>query len=141
MTISNSSLRNSIYTDIKALLVAASLEYYNNSNTSVTGVKITAAYTDETTNLPEVVINTANIGKDEYSFNRSQYTNTIQVMLDVYTKKTKNIDYILDQIDNITGLKTISGLLLTGWDEVPAFSAENDNKVHLKSITLTFKRR
>jgi len=141
MTISNSSLRNSIYTEIKALLVAASLEYYDNTNTGVSGVNIFGAYTDKTTNLPEVVINTANIGKDEFSFNRTQNTNTIQVMLDIYTKKTKNIDYILDQIDNISGLKTISGLLLTGWDEVPAFSNPNENKVHLKSITLTFKRR
>jgi hypothetical protein len=141
MAISNTSLRNSIYTDIKALLVAAALKYYNNSNTAVTGVTISAAYIDSEDNLPQVVVNTAQVGKDEFSFNRSQYTNNITVMLDVYTKKIKNQDYITDQIDNISGLKTIAGLLLVGWDEVPAFSTENENKVHLKSITLTYKRR
>jgi hypothetical protein len=90
MTITNSTLRSSIFTDIKALLTAAALEYYNNSNVSVTGVNIASAYTDETKNLPEVVINTAQVAKDEPSFNRSVLTNNIQVMLDIYTKKKKN---------------------------------------------------
>ncbi len=141
MAISDSSLRNTIYTDIKALLVAASLKYYNNTNTSVSGVTITGSYIDKEESLPQVIINNAQIGKDEPSFNRSNMTNNIVVNIDVYTKKTKNIDYITDQIDNITGLKTIQGLMLIDWSEIPAFSTPNDNKVHLKTIALTFKRR
>jgi hypothetical protein len=141
MAISDSSLRNSIYTDIKSVLDAASLKYYNNKNQDVTGVTISAAYIDDNKTFPQVIINTANVAKDEFSFNRDNMTNTIQVMIDIYTKKKKNEDYITDQIDNISGLKKIQGLSLTNWDETTAFSPENENKIHLKSITLTYKRR
>ena len=139
MAITNSSLRNSIFNEIKLLLTG--LNYYNNSNTSVSGVTVTSAYVDDDAKLPQVVINTANVAKDEPSYDRSNMTNNIQVMIDIYTKKKKNEDYIIDQIDNISGLKTISGLMLIAWDETQAYSPVNDNKVHLKSITLTFKRR
>ena len=142
MSISDSSLRNSIFLEIKGILGSATLSYYDNADDVVSdGVTIRAAYVDSPDSLPQIVINTANVAKDEPSFSRSNMTNTIQVMLDVYARKMKNIDYICDQLDNITGLKTISGLMLTNWEEVPAFSPENENKIHLKSITLTYKRR
>ena len=141
MAINNSSLRNSIYLELKSLLTAAALEYYNDSNVSVVGVTISGMYRDESKLLPMVVINNTDIAKDTPSFDRSNLTNNIQIMLDVYTKKTKNMDYIIDQIDNISGLKSIAGLMFVAWDETQAFDTPNDNKLHLKTITLTYKRR
>ena len=139
MAISNSSLRNSIFNEIKTLITG--IKYYNNKNVLTTGVTVTAAYVDDDAKLPQIVINTANVSKDEPSYDRSNMTNTVQVMIDIYSNSKRNEDYICDQIDNISGLKTISGLMLIAWDETQAYSPVNDNKVHLKSITLTFKRR
>lgn len=143
MAVNDNSLRSSIWTEVKALLDAASLEYYNNANpqVSVTGVKITGAYIDEDKAFPQVVINNTDVAKDNFAFDKTNNTNNIQVMLDIYTKKAINQDYITDQIDNISGLKNIQGLMFTGWEESKAYSPENENKIHLKTITLNYKRR
>ncbi len=140
MTISDTSLRNSVYLEIKNLLSSAGLQYYDNTDTAVTGVTITAAYIDDDRTFPQVVINNSNIAKSDFTFDKSAL-NTIQIMIDIYTKKAKNLDYITDQIDNISGLKSIQGMNLIAWDETKAYSPVNDNKIHLKSITLTYKRR
>ena len=141
MTISDSTLRNSVFTDVKACLVAASITYYNNSNVAVQGVTITASYIDDDQSFPQIVINNANVGKDEFSMNKANSTKTIQVMIDIYDTKAKNIDSICDQISALSSLYTIRGLSLVNWDEEIAFSPVNDKKLHLKTITLTYKRR
>lgn len=141
MAITDSTLRSSIFETIYDLINGASLEYYNSAGSSVTGVTVTAAYIDDEQSLPQVVINPANIAKDDPAFKRTKFTNNVQIMIDIYTKKNKNIDYITDQIDNLSGLKNIQGLQFNSSEESRAYPVENENKIHLKSITLNYKRR
>lgn len=141
MAITDSSLRSSIWIDLKSELDDATLEYYDNTDTSTTGVTITGSYIDKPESFPQVVLINPDISKEEYSFDRSQYTNTINILIDIYTKKTKNLDYIADQIDNISGIKTMNGLMLNDWKEDRAFETPGNNKLHLKTITLTYVRR
>ena len=133
VTISNTTLRANVYETVYDILTAANL-----LGGSVT---VTAAYIDSTESFPQVVVNPANISKDTFSFDRSNSTNTISVMIDIYTKKNKQIDQITDAIDSLSSLKSITGLQLTDWEESKAFEPQNNNKIHLKSITLVYKRR
>lgn len=141
MTIQASALRSTIFTDIKAQIVGSAISYYDNSGTLKSGVTVTGSYIDDDQHFPQIVVNPANIGKDNYGFDREYYDNTIDVMIDIFDTRSRNIDFISDQLDNLSGLKKISGMMLINWVEARAYPVENDNKIHLKSITLTYKRR
>lgn len=133
MAITRSSLRNSIFTTIKSILVAANL---NSGN-----CRVTSAYNDKDAVYPVVVINPANISKDEFSFNRNNYNDNIVVILDIYATKISECDSILDEIDNLSSLKKINEVQFNAWDEATTFEPVNENKVHLRSVTLTYKLR
>lgn len=133
VTITGSTLRSNVFEHIYDTLTAANLL----SST----VTVTASYIDGNQAFPQVVINPANVDKDEFSFDRSNSTNTINVVLDIFTKKNKDKDLIADEIDALSGLKNINGLIFTGWSESNALEVGNENKLHLKSIVLSYKRR
>lgn len=132
MAITKTSLRNSVYTTIKQILTDANL----------TGVNlITSSYTAKEVNMPEIVINNASIDKENFTFDRSQNTNNIVVLIDIYTKQAKQIDTILDEIYNLTTLKKINGMQLIGWTESRDFDNISEQNIHIKTITLTYTLR
>ena len=133
VTITNSSVRSNIFETVYDVLTNANL-----LNGDVT---VTAAYIDSADAFPQVVIHPVNVSKENWSFDRSGVRNNCEVLIDVWTKKNKNIDLISDEIDSLTSLKTVQGLMLVDWDESNAVDPYNQNKIHLKTITLGYARR
>lgn len=133
VTIESSTLRSNVWETVYDELVAANLL----SST----VSVKSAYPDSQPSFPLVVVHPTNIEKEDWTFDRSSSRNNIEVLIDVYTKKSKQIDQITDEIDALSSLKTISGLMLVGWSESLAISPGNENKIHLKTLTLGYARR
>jgi len=132
VTISNGSVRANIYETLYDTL--------NSANLASSTATVTAAYIDEDSAFPQVVINPTSISHDSFSMDRTNTRKTISVVIDIYTKKNKNIDLISDEIDALIRPLKIAGITLIGWDEDIALSTDNDNKIHLKTISLTYMR-
>ena len=133
VTINKSTFRQNVYETIYDTLTSANLL----SGT----VTVTAAYIDDDQSFPQVVVHPITSNKDEWAFQKSNHTNHIKVMIDVWTKKNKERDQITDEIDSLSDLKSITGLSLEDWSESPALEPKNDNKLHLTTITIVYRYR
>ena len=135
VTISDSTIRANIYETIYDVLNGVT---YTNASDTVT---VTAAYTGKDEQLPQVVVHPVDVGYSKFSFNRTNSDKQINVLVEVYTKKAKDKDVITDYImDAIIG-ESFSGFFLVGVDESNALDPAGMNKIHLKSIAMTFMRR
>ena len=133
VTIVDTSLRQSIFETLYDTLTTANLL----SST----VTVTAAYIDsDDAPFPQVVIHPVNVDKSDFTFNRSVNKKNINVMIDIWTKKNKDKDIITDEIDNIIDTLKMGGVMLNGWAESNALETPSNNKIHLKTITLTYIR-
>ena len=132
VTISNTSLRANIYETIYDTLTSANL--------LSGGVTVTAAYIDEEPSFPMVVINPAIVSHDRFGMDRARSRKTINVVIDIYTKANKDIDLISDEIDTILRPYKVPGITLIDWSEDIALNTDSDNKIHMKSITLSYMR-
>lgn len=133
VTITNATLRSSMWETIYDTLTAAHLL----SST----VTVTASYIDSATApFPQVVLYPMDVEKSEFSFDRSNSRKDINVMIDIWTRKNKDKDTIADAIDVLLSALNIPGVSLIGWSEANAVETENDNKIHLKTLTLTYIR-
>jgi len=133
VSINDTTLRANIYETIYDTLTAAHLL----SSTAT----VTAAYIDsDTAPFPQVVINPVDVDKDSFSFDKSISSKNINIVIDIYTKKNKDKDLLADEIDGVITSLSMSGVSLKGWTESNALEVPNDNKIHLKSIVLTYYR-
>ena len=133
VTLNTSTLRSNIFETLYDELTAANLL----SSTAT----VTAAYIDSEDSFPQVVINPVDIEKTNFSFDRSNSNKSVTILIDIWTKKNKDKDLLTDEIDTIVSAISWSGsLTLAGWSESNALESPSGNKVHLKSIALTFFR-
>jgi len=130
--IKTSTLRSNVYETLYDTVTAANLL----SST----VTVTAAYIDDNKTFPQVVINPIDMSEDEYTFTRAYGKKTLISVIDIYTKKNKDIDTISDQLYTTIRDMSAQGIMLVNWNESTALETPNDNKVHLKSISLEFRR-
>lgn len=132
VTISNTSLRANIYETLYDSLKAANLL----SST----VTVTASYIDSDSSFPQVVVHPVNVSHDSFGMDRTLTKKTINIIIDIYTKKNKDIDLITDEIDALLRPLRISGMTLIDWSEDLALATDNDNKIHLKTIAISYMR-
>lgn len=137
VTIADSSVRANVWETIYDLLNAYSF------STSLT--KITSAYPDDDATFPMVVIHPVQNSKGEYSLgprSAAVKTQAINVQIDLFTKKAKDIDVLGDEIHNAIE-DDYPGITLVESDEdaVGTFETKNEQKVHMKSFMFSFIRR
>jgi len=132
VTINNSTLRSNVYETIYDTLNGASLL----SGTAT----VTASYYDDDQAFPQVVVNPVDVAHSEHSFNWDHSKKNVSIMIDIWTKKNKDKDLLCDEIDALLRPLAIAGLSLINWEESNAFESPGNNKLHLKSITLTYLR-
>lgn len=132
VTINSSTLRSNVYETIYDTLTAANLL----SSTAT----VTAAYIDNPSAFPQVVVNPVDVSHDDHSFDWTHSKKTITVMIDIWTKKNKDKDLLADAIDTLLRPLKISGLSLISITESNAFESPGNNKLHLKSMTLSYLR-
>lgn len=134
VTIADATLRQNVYEYIYDALTAASF-------TTSSAPTITAAYIDKDQQFPQIVINPIDVDYDNATFAKGSWDKTIKVLIDVYTRKNKDKDILSDEIMALLDGTLISGVSLVGVSESNALDTYNDNKVHLKSLALTYRRR
>lgn len=138
VAISNSTLRQNVYETIYDLLKAEEGSY--GASTSVT---VTGAYIDDDNAFPQVVINPVMVSKSEFTFGRAT-DNSIKdatIVIDLYSRKSKDMDVLSDYIDNLISAQNITGVMLFDSDEAMSVSNIAGNKIHSKTLTYTFRRR
>lgn len=137
VTISNSTIRQNIFETIYDIVSAITF------TSTITTPRITAAFIDDSkSTFPQIVINPVDIGRDTFTIgsDRSASNKNITVVIDVFTKKSKDLDIVSDAIQ--TAMDTnFSGITLIGTSESNGIVFPNDQKIHQKSITFNFIRR
>lgn len=134
MTITDSTIYSSVWTDIRTKLVASSI------TVDSTTVSIRAKYNDKYTK-PQVILNP--VDKDEIidKFSATEGKKEITVTIDVYYKTSAGVDSIAEQIEASLKANDISGIEFqrvssdTGVPLTP-----NESKFHFKAISVQYLR-
>jgi hypothetical protein len=139
VTITDASLRQNTYETIYDAVTTACSGLLSST------VIVTAAYISGSTGnnppLPQVVIHSPEVDYSGFSFNRADSTKEIRVLIDVFTRKAKDKDVIADAIMATLSVANYAGLCLIGITESEALEPTEDNKLHLKSLAITYARR
>lgn len=132
VTISSSTLRSNVYRNVYNAL--------NDANLNSGNVTIYSSYPDKDPSYPMVIIDNPMVGRDNFSFDRSNSTKSIMVNIDVVTKAASQIDSIVDEINVVLDNTDFEGMSLYEVSESKAFNSLNDNKFHLMTLQCSFRR-
>lgn len=132
VVITTSSLRANIYETVYDTLKAANLL----SSTAT----VTAAYIDNDSAFPQVVIYPVKVDKEGFTYDRGFGREAIQVMIEIYTKKAKELDQLSDEVAVQMQALKMGSLQLVSVGEDIALSTDNSNKIHLKTLTYNYFR-
>ncbi len=135
VTITDASLRNTTYETIYDTLFGNIGSYTSSSQPS-----IKASYTGEEKNLPEIVLYPIDVSEEDFNFGQANGSKEIRVMIEVYTKKMKDLENLAENI-SVLMTAVVAGLQLRGTDESTAFTTPNLNKLHQKVLTYTYVRK
>lgn len=134
VTITDSSIRNTIYETIHDLLSA-------NIASSIT---IYGGYPDiSSISYPNIIIMPINVSEDSFTIDTSRMdsSKTILVNIMIFSKANKTLDIIADTVSYTLRSNTFSGAYLTSVSEDDIFITPNDQKVKGKSLSFTYVRR
>lgn len=139
VTITDSLLRSNVYETLYDLLKA----YATSSSYSTTPQPmVTAAYIDNSTQtFPMIVVNPAIISTEGRTFNNSSSQKNVSVIIDIYTKKTEDIDKLADNIFTLVNGTKTQGITLVGTNETFSVPLVNSTKIKNKTITFNYIRR
>lgn len=139
MTISDSTIRQNIFADIRSLI---------NSNMSSWGASVTPALLgfhpdSNTVSMPTIVLDLVNVNEDNYTIDtsRSVSNKTITVVIFVYTKRNDDAEKICDGLTAMFRANNVPGIFCTNVSEDHSVITPNENKVKLKTLSFTFMRR
>ena len=139
VTITDSSLRNTVYQNVYNLI---------NSNKGSFGASSTptlyGGYPDvKSISYPNIVLMPIDVNEDSYTIDtdRSTSNKMITVTIEVYSKKNQDLDIIADGITHMFRQNQIAGMFLTGVAENMQFVSPNELKLKSKVLNFTFMRR
>lgn len=136
VTITDSTLRANVYETIYDLVNGISFSL-SSSNT----VTVTAAFIDEDRAFPQVVIHPIDIESEKSNFDSTLRDRMIKVLIEVYTKKAKDLDQISDKVIDTLETGSTPGMMLVNIGENSAMNSPGQLKVHSKALSLTYVRR
>lgn len=132
VTIQSSTLRSNIYHNVYNAI--------NNANINSGNITIYSSYPDKNPSYPMIIIKNPQVSRDSFSFDRSNSMKDILVDIDVVTKAASQIDPIVDELNVVLNSSDFEGMSLIEVSESKAFSASNDNKLHLMTVQASFRR-
>lgn len=136
VTLSDSTLRANVYETVWDLINAVSWGLSSSST-----VTVTAAFIDADKALPQVVIHPVDVDNSDFTFDKSSMYREIRVLIEVYSKKRKDLDQMSDVILSTMETASTPGMRLVDTGENTAMSTPAELKVHSKAISLTYVRR
>lgn len=140
MTISDSTLSTTFWTDTRAIIVAAAPYVTNSTTSGTTAASINAAYNDKTASRPQIIINPINYSEDTYKFGSNQGKKLINLTVDCYASNSLGMDQLADQVIDAMKGTDIDDAEIVAISTDVAFVNPNEAKFHLKSITFTYDR-
>lgn len=138
VAINDATIRHNVFETIYDLLSAE----VATSDFPVSGVTLSAAYVDESQKIPQVVIHPIDVDYDNFSFGRTNQDKEIRVLVDIFTKKSEDLDKIADELGNLLLTNSFTGFYLAGMNDSTALETPGlGSKIRLKSLACTFMRR
>ncbi|RLG33404.1 hypothetical protein DRN98_03980 [Methanosarcinales archaeon] len=138
VTINDSSIRSNIYESVYDLINNDKSGYGSSSEPSLYG-----GHPDwDSCSFPNIIINPIEVDESDYTIdtNRSVSNKTVVVVIEIFTKKNKDLDIIADGVGG--SLKTnIPGLFIVNTSEDNGVVFPNEMKIKMKTMTFTFMRR
>ena len=138
VAINNSTVRQNLFETVYDTLKAHATSSSYGTSTQPT---IVAQYVDDTKAMPEIVVHPANVDTGEWTFNRSNNQQNINLMVEVYTTKNKDVDVLSDDIYILLTTNKITGAMLIAHNETTSVSITNNNKIRNKVMNFTYQRR
>lgn len=130
--ITSSSLRANVYETVYDTL--------NSANLLSSTATVTAAYIDNDSAFPQVVIYPITVSKEGFTYDRGFGRESINVIIEVYTKKAKDLDQLSDEITVAMQALKMNSLQLVNVNEDIALNTDNSNKIRLKTLTYNYFR-
>lgn len=140
MTISDTSLDTSIWSDVRTLVVAAALAVTNSTTGTIKTASINGLYNDKEPQRPQVVIHPIMIDRDNDKFGSTNNKMMINVVIDCYAENTLGIDQLSVGVQEVLCPNTLDGLDLMSMSQDVAFSNQADQKYLLKTLVFNYQR-
>lgn len=137
VTISDSTLRQNIYESCYDLLVST----IASSTATIYGGFPDFNNDKNSKTFPFIILNPVSVSTNTFDIGRSSSNKNITVVVELYTKKNKDLDILSDSITYAFHNTTLAGLQLQEISEDYGVVFPNDDKVKQKTITITFLRR
>jgi uncharacterized protein YaiE (UPF0345 family) len=138
MAISDSTLAQNVFTDVRSALVAASIT--TSIGSTVSSANILAAHPDKVYAKPQIVILPIQSDEGDFKFGGSEGRKAINVVIECYSDKSLGVDQLADGVRAALKANTITGIDLVGFSEDYAFNSPGENKFHLKTLTASYLR-
>lgn len=139
MAISDQTLSADVWTEIKTVLVNASITVDGKSAT----IQATNADTTDNagaTRKPFIIINPISLDETKDKFGSNQGKKFINVFIDCIYKNTLYVDELADQVTYALSESNIAGISLIGVQSDYAFTDPNMKKYHEKNLSFAFTR-
>jgi len=133
VSVTKATIRANIFEVLYDLLVA-----------QLSAGTVTAAFIDTSPTFPQVVINPAAMKIEKLTFRKDNKEYLAEIEIEIYTKKNKEIDTISDEITS--DLETYESTLASAnlyLEDIDDSNEDtfylNDQKIHIKTMLITFK--
>jgi hypothetical protein len=134
MAITSATARADIFKEFYAVV---------KNNISTTGVKVTSAFVDDTTEIPQVVVHAPMLPRQINAFGTTPgaYDRSGELDIEVYGNTMKEVVELLDDVENtlFTNLASISVQNVQLGDSSPAQIEVGGKNVHVFVIPIAFK--
>lgn len=131
MAITDSSLSRNVFTEVRSEVVTA---------LSGTGVSVNATYNDKTSAGSQVVMEPPRMTENEFSFNSTEGKKAITVVIDIFSDSAQDLDTYEDLIRTRLKQDNISGISLNGYESDYDFTQSQEDKLHLKTLSVGYVR-
>jgi Zn-dependent alcohol dehydrogenase len=139
MTISDTALDTSIWSDIRTKIVGAALAITSQAGL-VSSASVNSSYNDKSGSRPQIIINPVLIDKENDKFGSTNKKSMINIIIDCYAEGTLGIDQLSVGVQNVMDLNDIPGIDLMSMTSDVAFQASAEQKYLLKSLVFSYQR-
>lgn len=135
MAINSSTARADIFKEFLAVI---------KDNITTPNVKVTNAFVDEVTQMPQVVIDAPGMPRQRLSFGTSSYDRSGDFEINIFAKTMKGCVELVDDVENaiFSNLDSLSVQNVQVGDSEPAHFELNNQYIHniVIPVSFTFKR-
>ena len=129
MTINNTTFYTDLYTEVRTVLLAASITNPDGDTPEVLG-----SYNDKKATRPQIIIEPANLSEARYKFGSTEGKKIVNLTITIYDKKRGNVNSVLQQVQAAIKANDFDDLMLTEMSTDDAFVNPNDAKYHSLSL-------